>query len=268
VAYLLFRVADTLEDATRWPPSRRIAELSRFVDLLRTPSGAERVAASWSDDAPIEHPGYIELLAALPELLAAWRALAAPARDLVGRHTRRTVAAMQEFVRRAEGRESLQLEDLQDLRGYCYAVAGIVGEMLTELFLLDRPSLAEAAPFLRERAARFGEALQLVNILRDAGGDAAEGRSYLPPAVPRAEIFALARADLDVAAAYVARIQAAGAPRGVVSFCALPVLLARATLARVERDGPGAKITRAEAAEIVHGLEAALDAGRPCPTLL
>ena len=59
-------------------------------------------------------------------------------------------------------------------------MAGIVGEMLSELFLLDRPGLSPIASRLRERAATFGEALQLVNILKDSAVDAEEGRRYLP----------------------------------------------------------------------------------------
>ena len=84
------------------------------------------------------------------------------------------------YVGRTE-RGNLVLTDLEDLKNYCYFVAGIVGEMLTELFLLGRPTLSGVAAFLRGRAAAFGEALQLVNILKDAAGDAAEGRT-LPAA--------------------------------------------------------------------------------------
>src|SRR5580700_1817276 len=35
VAYLLFRVADTFEDATRWPRADRLAALADFERLLR-----------------------------------------------------------------------------------------------------------------------------------------------------------------------------------------------------------------------------------------
>ena len=60
------------------------------------------------------------------------------------------------------------------------------------------------------RSRFFGEALQLVNILKDASSDATEGRIYLPPGVDRARVFALARRDLDTAAAYVGTLQRAG----------------------------------------------------------
>jgi len=155
----------------------------------------------------------------------------------------------------------LRLRDLPDLREYCYAVAGIVGEMLTELFVLGREQLAAAAPSLRSEAATFGEALQLVNILKDSAADAEEGRSYLPPDLDRKEVLALARRDLQTAARYSATLHEAGAPRGIVEFTLLPVLLAWATLERVEREGPGAKVTRDQVQAIVARMHAALDRG-------
>jgi hypothetical protein len=60
-------------------------------------------------------------------------------------------------------------------------------------------------------------------------------------------------------------LRAARAPRGVVAFAWLPVRLARATLERVERDGAGAKIGRAEVSmhlAAVSGVEPTLDAAR------
>jgi farnesyl-diphosphate farnesyltransferase len=170
---------------------------------------------------------------------------------------------MAEIVARTNARNNLQLRDVADLQRYCYIVAGIVGEMLTELFLLGASAVSSVAGELRARAVTFGEALQLVNILRDADDDADEGRCYLPREVPRAEIFALARHDLEVAGEYVRLLQDHGAPRGTVAFTALPARLAWATLARVEEVGPGSKLSRGEVAEIVQSLHAALDRDQP-----
>jgi farnesyl-diphosphate farnesyltransferase len=262
VAYLLFRIADTLEDATRWTPERQSDELGRLAELLARPSqdAARRMARDWLEDPPLERAAYLELLAALPAVLAALEPLAPAARDLVRAHTLRTIDRMASFVRR---RRPLQLRDVPDLRDYCYAVAGIVGEMLTELFLLGSPTLEAIAPSLRAGAAGFGEALQLVNILKDSSSDVGEGRSYLPDGVGREEVLALARGDLESAGSYVRRLQDAGAPRGVVAFTALPVLLAWRTLECVEERGPGTKLTRAEVAAIALSLDTALNQGRP-----
>ena len=41
VAYLLFRIADTFEDASSWPRALRIAALERFIQLLEAPDEEE-----------------------------------------------------------------------------------------------------------------------------------------------------------------------------------------------------------------------------------
>ncbi len=265
VAYLLFRIADTLEDATGWERARKLAELDALDGLLRRPSidGSLELARRWRDDPPCDHAGYRELLEETPTVLRAALELSAGARALVFEHTRRTIREMAGFVSRTDPGRGLELHSTEELRAYCYAVAGIVGEMLTELFLLGRDGLAPIADCLRERAVRFGEALQLVNILKDSATDATEGRHYLPEGRDREEYFTLARADLEVAGEYVRALQDAGAPRGLVEFTALPVLLAWATLDRVERRGPGAKLTRPEVAAIVLRLSESLDGNRP-----
>ena len=265
VAYLMFRIADTLEDATRWSQEQQLAELDALAGLLRDPlpDRAHGLAARWLDAPPCEHAGYLELLEHTPLVLDTMLGLAPEARALIRSHTLRTIERMASFVARARHGAGLQLDDTEDLRSYCYAVAGIVGEMLTELFLLGREGLDGIAPFLRESAAAFGEALQLVNILKDSADDSIEGRRYLPPECDRGEVFALARRDLNVASRYVHALQGAGAPRGVVEFTALPVLLAFGTLARVEQQGPGAKLSRPEVGEIVASLQAALSNNQP-----
>jgi farnesyl-diphosphate farnesyltransferase len=137
--------------------------------------------------------------------------------------------------------------------------------MLTDLFLLDARGLIAVADRLRQRAAHFGEGLQLVNILKDAADDAGEGRRFLPAGAPPAAVFARARADLDAAARYVAALERHARPgeRGLVAFCALPVRLAEATLDRVADRGAGAKLTRPEVLAIAAELERDLETGRP-----
>lgn len=260
VAYLLFRVADTLEDAFRWERTRRLAALDAFAALLRGEADASTLAASWREAPPCDHAGYLELLEAFPALVEAFSRIEPRAREAIARHALRTAEGMRAFTARADANGGLQLRDLADLRAYCYAVAGIVGELLTELFLLAEPVEA-AAPALRAEAVAFGEGLQLVNIVKDAADDASEGRSFLPPGLQREAVLALARKNLVRARAYVRALQQAGASNGVVAFCALPVALAFSTLDRVERDGPGAKIDRAAVTTIAASVDAAIAAG-------
>ena len=267
LGYLLLRIADTLEDAAVWERERRVEALMRFAGLLNGSSGtkgaaADAAVASWLSEPPTCHEGYLELLEATAAVLSAYEALDPEARSVVGRHVRRTCVGMAHIVNRADRSGELRLAGIPDLRDYCYVVAGIVGEMLTELFLLGA-SLEPVAEALRRRAATFGEALQLVNILKDAADDAGEGRTFIPTARDRATAFALARQDLVVAGEYVNHLQQAGAPRGYLGFTGLPVRLAWATLDRVEEQGAGSKLTRPEVAALVGALHADLDAGRP-----
>jgi farnesyl-diphosphate farnesyltransferase len=265
VAYLLFRIADTFEDATRWEPARRIRALSEFCALLKSPSlpAVDAAAHRWVADPPCDHEGYLELLAETPDVFDDFLSLSPAAIAEIRDRVIASAEGMAGFVGRSSPAGELALADVEDLRSYCYVVAGLVGEMLTALFLLDRPQLSAAAAFLSARAASFGEGLQLVNILKDAGSDRTEGRSYLPEGVARADVFALARADLRQASAYVLALQEAGAPRGIVGFTALPVELAWETLDRVEKHGPGSKVPRPRVARIVSRLNRDLDRNRP-----
>src|SRR5262249_36113847 len=223
IAYLLFRIADTFEDASHWPPDARIAAIADFNVLLRSYSRekAEALARDWVRREVAHHAGYQELMAEVPFVLDAFFALSPGAIEPIRTHVLRSAEGMASIVSRTrEG--ALTLHSIPELQGYCYIVAGIVGEMLSELFLLDRPGLAGIGRFLRERAATFGEALQLVNILKDSAVDAEEGRSYLPAEVPKSDVFALARKDLGVAGEYIRALQSANAPRGLIEFTALP----------------------------------------------
>jgi phytoene synthase len=84
-----------------------------------------------------------------------------------------------------------------ELRLYCERVASAVGLASIEIFGYEEPQTRQYATFL-------GLALQLTNILRDVGGDAARGRLYLPQ--EDLEHFGVAEGALLAAAT-------AGAPR-------------------------------------------------------
>jgi farnesyl-diphosphate farnesyltransferase len=264
VAYLLFRIIDTFEDAVHWTPEHRIAALGQFAGLLDGPPEA----ATWMVEAcarepPVDHAGYRELLAKMPAVLRAFQGLQPGAREPIRKHLARSADGMSGFVSRAVGPNGLELQTVDDLRDYCYAVAGIVGEMLTELFLLGRPALAPIAEDLRNRAAQFGEGLQLVNILKDARPDAAEGRIFLPRTASSREIFALADDDLAAAGDYTEMLRTAGAERGLVGFNAFIIKLAVATLQVLRERGQGAKLSRLQVAKIAAEVTHAIGQGRP-----
>src|SRR4030095_7895238 len=92
VAYLLFRVADTIEDSVRWPSSRKLEGLRGLAGFVADPSDgvAARLASCWKADPPLEHPGYLELLAEFPAVMRVAKALSPEARKRRSAHTNST----------------------------------------------------------------------------------------------------------------------------------------------------------------------------------
>jgi farnesyl-diphosphate farnesyltransferase len=73
------------------------------------------------------------------------------------------------------------LETRQDLYRYTYLVAGCVGEFWTEVHAAHRPRLRHwDVPRMRQLGIRFGQGLQMTNVLRDLPRDLRIGRCYLP----------------------------------------------------------------------------------------
>lgn len=248
LAYLLFRIADTLEDATAWRRDARVTALASFGAWLEK-GDAERGWASLSAEAPpVTDAGCLELLARASAVRASVIDRGEAVAGAVLRAVSRTSDRMAAFAARQTDEGAITLSDMPDLEGYCYAVAGIVGELLTDLFALREPTLAPSRDALMHIAPAFGEGLQLVNILKDAPSDAREGRVYVPESVGREAAFTRARADLTRARDYVVLLERGGASRGTVAFCELPRRLAEATLDRLEAGAP--KLARDEVMRI------------------
>ena len=257
LAYLLYRLADTLEDAEGKPRRERLAALAQFRGVLKIldPVAAIRVTTTWRRWKPSKHAGYVELIDAFPAMIDAVLDLNRSTRRIIVTHLQRTVSGMEFFVGQSEDDGSFRLRSRDSLQKYCYVVAGIVGEMITELFISGHSHLQAVAKTLRQHAAAFGEGLQLVNILKDAQQDARWGRRYLPSCSTRSEIIHLAQQDLVKADRWIAALETGNADPGMIAFGKLPVMLARATLDLLERQGPGAKLSRSQVARIVHTVD-------------
>ncbi|MCA2981812.1 MAG: squalene/phytoene synthase family protein [Myxococcaceae bacterium] len=262
VAYLLLRLADTVEDSAGWPVAQRRAALEALAKALETRrADVEALAGSWRALGVTRDDGCLELLSSAGVVVRALERLSPGHEGLVREHVARSVRGMGELLAGAPERGH-QLSSLSELRAYCYVVAGLVGELLTALFRADAPSLEAVADRLSARAVAFGEGLQLVNVLKDEAVDEREGRRFIPRAVSRQALVGLARADLAQAREYVAALREGGAPEGVVAFAWLPVELAVATLERLEAQGAGAKLSRDEVFALVAAVDAQLAAGR------
>ncbi len=183
LAYLLCRTADALEDS--WPGTP--AEIGgRFDLMLAAVAGdadaAERLARA---AAPLAAGAAdLELVAQLPRVWRAHRALPAADREIIATGVATLAAGMCRYSARAAGRPDATpyLDDEAELHDYCYVVAGCVGEMLTRLHARRAPLDAASEERRLVLARDVGEALQLTNILLDWPSDVRRGRCHVPAA--------------------------------------------------------------------------------------
>lgn len=250
VAYLLFRVADSIEDGVQVDRLHKRRLFDAFSKALSDESECAKFVDMCREQPPHPDVDCAELMQSMPRILNVACRDAEPCERIFER-VRESTAGMQRFTTAGGSQGNVRLKSLVELRQYCYSVAGIVGELLTELFLIDNPKLDSIRNPLFLKAPAFGEGLQLVNILKDSSDDLKEGRLFVPTGIPREMLFELAREDLVIAQQYIDLLRENHAVAGVIQFNQLPVSLAVETLERVETDGPGSKVPRERVAEIV-----------------
>ena len=141
----------------------------------------------------------------------------------------------------------LRLLDLEDVTRYCCFVAGLVGEMLTQLWALGHST----APPPIALAYQFGVFLQKLNILKDQQEDEAAGRFLVPD---RRELLASLRDDARGALGYLQALPAD--ERGYRIFCSWSLMMGAVTVAQLDQSKRSRRAETAEllarTAEIVH----------------
>jgi farnesyl-diphosphate farnesyltransferase len=167
------------------------------------------------------------------------------------------------------------LESLKQLDTYCYYVAGVVGEMLTELFCDYSEAIARHRERLVRLAPSFGQGLQMTNILKDFWEDRTRGACWLPQEVfpdaggdlsafandapsafgdGLARLIGVARGHLENALSYTLLIPAH--ETGIRKFCLWAIGMAVFTLRKINknrnyRSGRDVKISRRTSRTII-----------------
>ncbi len=185
LGYLLARATDSVADTSAAPAAQRrevLRQMGEAVEGTLSPEAEPQLLTLLQGEMAAAQPNPAEsrLLQRFGEALAALRACSAEEQRLVRRVLATIVRGQLWDISYFETSPSVT-SDEQTLE-YTYMVAGCVGEFWTELgyAMLGRSFAAPARRELMVAAAvRYGRGLQLVNILRDAGEDAARGRCYL-----------------------------------------------------------------------------------------
>jgi farnesyl-diphosphate farnesyltransferase len=261
LAYLLARAADTIADTRILPRETRIERLAALRSELAGPGPgrATAIVTAMGSGAALEAER--ELLDRLPECLAAHRALPLADRARVATLLGTIIEGMISDLTAFPGEDATGLEALPSrgaLDRYTYLVAGCVGEFWTDTAMAHRARLhGWDGPRMKALGIRFGQGLQMTNILRDMPRDLRQGRCYLPredlarlgldprdlldPAARRAarplllELLRLTLDHYDAAWAYTLAIPV-GEPRLRLA-CLWPLCIGLRTLALLARAG-------------------------------
>jgi farnesyl-diphosphate farnesyltransferase len=253
-AYLLCRIADTIEDEPALSPPETLAFLQRFSAVLAgrgDPGPLAREIAERLSDRTL--PTERDLVGNMERVLRVMAVLNEPQRAAIQRCVELMCYGMPRFQFSASLKGLARVTDLDD---YCYYVAGVVGEMLTELFCDYSADIARHRTSLSSLAASFAQGLQMTNILKDVWEDRSRGACWLPQEVfirhgidlaqvssepfdPRfgagfRELIGVAHAHLRNALEYTLLIPSK--ETGIRRFCLWAIGLAVLTLAKIEQN--------------------------------
>ena len=180
-AYLLCRIADTIEDEPALPAAETFAFLQRFTAVVcgreEAASLARELERRLSDRTL---PAERDLVRNMERVVRMTARFDEQQRAAIQRCIEVMCYGMHHFQSTASPR-GLPLSS--DLDSYCYYVAGVVGEMLTELFCGHSPSISQRRAALHELAVSFAQGLQMTNILKDVWEDQRRGACWLPQEV-------------------------------------------------------------------------------------
>ena len=192
-AYLLCRLADTIEDDVGLENEQKSEFHRRFVSVVKGSEDADAFATALvpllsSHVLPHER----DLVENADKIIRVTHGFSATEKEALTRCVTIMCSGMPEFQRN----KSLKgLRDLDDMSAYCYVVAGVVGEMLTELFCVHCPELRVKRDEMMRLAVSFGQGLQMTNILKDIWEDRQADTCWLPRSVFLDSEFELERLE-------------------------------------------------------------------------
>ncbi len=177
-AYLLCRIADTIEDDRDmlFTNKREYSEL--FIDIvagnLSPDDFAKNLAPELSDSASIQEKILIKNTASVIRITHSFNERQ---RTALTRCIRIMADGMSKFQ---ESNVNEGLKTQKEMDTYCYYVAGVVGELLTELFCDYSDKIQIHYDKLMELSVSFGQGLQMTNILKDIWDDKERNMCWLP----------------------------------------------------------------------------------------
>ncbi len=235
IFYLVLRGLDSIEDDAAFPHQEKIPLLKNFY--------AKNLESDWNLKGVGDSEDYRALLANYGKVARAFQFLDRKYQSVITDVCRKMGAGMAEFSERS-------IKTVEDYDLYCHYVAGLVGIGLSELFAvseIENPALCRQP----ELSNAMGLFLQKTNIVRDYHEDLIAGRIFWPEEVWKkyagsfddfqhvpGSLYSLACLNHLVGDAlqhvpdclnYIRQLR----HPDVFRFCAIPQVMAIATLAKV-----------------------------------
>ena len=185
-AYLFCRTVDTVEDAAKLDPTIKVRLLTEFSKLIENRNYRKTNLEKWVEEC-VEvdgTPNDLDLLQQVPRVFNVFDSLPKNHQEQIIPSVSKMAKGMSYFQNRFQFGEITPLENINDLEEYCYFVAGVVGEMLCNLFFQKLTYISEdARDIMRQNAVSFGLGLQMTNISKDIIADRNRGWSYIPRSI-------------------------------------------------------------------------------------
>lgn len=253
VGYLLCRIIDTIEDDFNIDNKLKESYLINFIKCFSSEN--ESVVYSHIGNILKGDEYHVDLVKNTDKVFHIYYSLSKNTQKILKNWISEMSKGMVLFINRYP--KGIRISTLAEYQEYCYYVAGTVGHLLTELwkeygfFISNKKYL-----IMKKNSAIFGETLQTINILKDIKWDAQNENSiYIPLELLKEQkichesmllynsesktinaikiIFSLAHKNLKTSLIYLKSIPIINFR--IRFFCIFPLLLALATLNKLER---------------------------------
>lgn len=242
LAYLLARASDTIADTETVSVRERANLLAEYQSALSVGQLSQLDVSAFAKE--VSDLREVHLMQRLGDIEAALKDLADDRQDAIQWVLEIIIKGQMWDLTFFPQGEVTTVQNKDDLIHYTYSVAGCVGEFWTKVGFLDSDSYA-TEPFdqMMVWGKHYGQALQLINILRDTQKDEDLGRIYIESA-DRDRYLQQAREWLDEGLAYCRSL-----PRWRLRMpTVLPAVIGHRTLDLLEKAPAGVpvKVSRAE----------------------
>lgn len=174
IFYLVLRALDTIEDDMSIDPEIKVPLLRGFYEKLDL--------KDWTFDGNGPKEKDRVVLVEFDQILDIYHGLKPQYQNIIKDITRKMGNGMADYIL-DENFNLNGVETIEDYNLYCHYVAGLVGEGLTKLMVLAKFSDESLVEDNFEKSNSMGLFLQKTNIIRDYHEDLLDGRSFWPKEV-------------------------------------------------------------------------------------